>query len=53
MRQGGLAKRPDQSFVDLFNERHELYMRYADLVIPCDASNQEQVAEMIIAGSTR
>lgn len=48
----GLAKRPDQSFVDLFNERHELYMRYADLVIPCDDSRQEQVAEMIIAGSS-
>ena len=49
----GLAKRPDQSFVDLFNERHELYVRYADLVIPCDDSSQEQVADMIIAGSNR
>ena len=47
----GLAKRPDQSFVDLFNERHELYIRYADLVIPCNESSQEQVAETIIAGS--
>lgn len=48
----GLAKRPDQSFVDLFNERHELYIRYADIVIPCDDSSQELVAEKIIAESS-
>ncbi|MEE4166390.1 MAG: shikimate kinase [Desulfocapsaceae bacterium] len=44
----GLAKRPDQSFLDLFNERHELYNRYADIVIPCNERSQEEVAEMII-----
>lgn len=49
----GLAKRPEQSFLDLFNERHELYNRYADIVIPCDASSQEEVAETIIERSSR
>lgn len=47
----GLAKRPDQSFMDLFNERHELYNKYADITIASDHSSQEEVAEMIIAKS--
>ena len=47
----GLAKRPDQSFMDLFNERHELYNKYADITIPSDDSSQEEVAETIIAKS--
>lgn len=45
----GLAKRPDQSFADLFRERLELYTRYADLTIDSPGKNQEQVAEEIIA----
>jgi shikimate kinase len=47
----GLAKRPDQSFQDLFDERHELYNKYADIVIPSYGASQEEVAEMIIAKS--
>ena len=47
----GLAKRPDQSFMDLFTERHELYNKYADITIPSNDSSQEEVAEMIIAKS--
>jgi shikimate kinase len=47
----GLAKRPDQSFQDLFDERHELYIKYADIVIPSNQSSQEEVAEMIITKS--
>ena len=47
----GLAKRPDQSFQDLFDERHELYNKYADIVIPSYEASQEEVAEMIIAKS--
>ncbi len=47
----GLAKRPDQSFQDLFDERHELYNRYADIIIPSNDSSQEEVAEMIISKS--
>jgi shikimate kinase len=46
----GLAKRPDQSFHDLFTERYELYSRYADLTVTCSQLTQEQVcAEIILA----
>ncbi len=44
----GLAKRPDQSFADLFEERFALYMKYADLTIECLNLSQEQVCEIII-----
>jgi shikimate kinase len=44
----GLAKRPEQSFQDLFAERYELYMRYADLTITCSQLTQEQVCAEII-----
>lgn len=39
----GLAKRPDQSFQDLFEERHRLYTKYADITVDCSALSQEQV----------
>ncbi len=44
----GLAKRPDQSFQDLFDERFKLYNTYADIVVPCNETSQEEVAELII-----
>lgn len=44
----GLAKRPDQSFQDLFNERNELYSRYADITVDCSQLSQEQVCYDII-----
>lgn len=44
----GLAKRPEQSFLDLFNERLGLYQRYADITINCSELSQEQVCEKII-----
>lgn len=44
----GLAKRPDQSFRDLFNERHALYVQYADIIIDCNDSTQEQVCHDIL-----
>lgn len=47
----GLAKRPDQSFQDLFDERHELYNKYADITIPSNDRSQEEVAELIISKS--
>jgi len=43
----GIARAPDQSFADLFEERHVLYKKYADLTIDCDGLNQEQVSETI------
>lgn len=44
----GLAKRPDQSFQDLFNERLALYTRYADITVPCSQLSQEQVCSKIL-----
>lgn len=43
----GIARAPDQSFADLFEERHVLYERYADVTIDCEGLNQEQVSETI------
>jgi len=45
----GLAKRPDQTFQDLFNERRALYLRYADVIIESDNLTQERVCSDIIA----
>jgi len=45
----GLAKRPDQSFTELFTERSGLYATYADITIPCSRLTQEEVCVMIIA----
>lgn len=44
----GLAKRPDQSFQDLFDERLDLYTRYADITIASSTMNQEEVCAEII-----
>ena len=45
----GLAKRPDQSFRDLFEERTPLYRQYADIIINCDGRSHEEVCAKIIA----
>ncbi len=44
----GLAKRPDQSFADLFEERFALYTKYADVRIKCSDLTQEEVCAKII-----
>jgi shikimate kinase len=44
----GIAKRPDQSFADLFEERCALYRRYADITIACDALGHEAVCNAVI-----
>lgn len=44
----GLAKRPDQSFTDLFRERFVLYSNYADITIKCSGLTQEGVCAKII-----
>lgn len=43
----GIARAPEQSFADLFEERCVLYRRYADLTIDCEGLNQEEVSEAI------
>lgn len=45
----GLAKRSDQTFEDLFNERNALYHKYADLRIDCGSLSQEEICEIILA----
>ena len=44
----GIAKRPDQSFSDLFAERTALYEKYADLTVPCAGLSQEAVCDKIL-----
>ena len=44
----GIAKRPDQSFAELFEERFKLYTHYADITIPCVGLTQEAVSEQIV-----
>jgi len=46
--QRGIARRPDQSFADLFEERAVLYKRYADITINSDDMDQEQVCRTIV-----
>lgn len=43
----GIAKRADQSFEALFDERRVLYAKYADITIDCRSCTQEQVCERI------
>jgi shikimate kinase len=45
----GLAKRPDQSFRDLYEERTPLYRQYADITIDCEGLSHEEVCAKIIA----
>ncbi|NIB43571.1 shikimate kinase [Pseudomaricurvus alkylphenolicus] len=45
----GIAKRPDQSFESLFEERRALYQRYADIVVNCNGVTQEESLEQLLA----
>jgi shikimate kinase len=40
----GIARAPNQTFADLYEERFALYRRYADLTIDCADLDQEQVS---------
>jgi shikimate kinase len=44
----GLAKRPEQSLPELFDERFGLYTKHADITIKCENLTQEEVCERII-----
>jgi len=44
----GLAKRPDQSLDDLFEERYALYRKYADITIDCAGLTHEEVCAKIM-----
>jgi len=45
----GLAKRPEQSLADLFEERAVLYRRYADITLDASTPSQDLVAAQIAA----
>jgi shikimate kinase len=45
----GIARRPDQSFEELFAERMALYAKYAEIRIECAQMSQEDALERIIA----
>ncbi len=45
----GIARRPDQSFQDLFQERDLLYNKYADVVIDSVMGEQDQMVETIVS----
>lgn len=47
----GLAKRPEQSFAELYEERFPLYTRYADFTIQCAGLTHEEVCKQIIVRS--
>jgi shikimate kinase len=47
----GLAKRPDQSFEELFAERNALYRKYADVTVKCDGLTVEEVCARIMAAT--
>ncbi len=44
----GLAKRDDQSFEDLFEERSHLYDKYSDIRIDCRNLSQEDLCDLIL-----
>lgn len=44
----GLARRPGQSFAELYEERLALYARHAEITINCAAATQEAVCYKII-----
>lgn len=45
----GIARRPDQSFQELFKERDILYKKYADITIRSVKGNQDTMVEEIIS----
>ena len=44
----GLAKRPEQTLADLFEERGALYEKYADIRILCGGLSQDEVCERVL-----
>ena len=44
----GIARRPDQSFQDLFRERQQLYRHYAQYTIDCDKQSPNQIVQQIV-----
>lgn len=49
----GLAKRPEQSLADLYDERQALYRQFADVTINCSGLTQEAICEQIMHAIVR
>lgn len=49
----GISKRPDQTLEELFDERHALYRRHADVTIECDGLTQDDVCDRIVRIATQ
>lgn len=49
----GLARRPGQTFAELYRERSQLYTRYADIRLQGDGLTQEAVCERILEAVER
>ncbi len=47
--QRGIARRPDQSFAELFTERSALYRKFADIHLACANLTTQAVVEAIVA----
>lgn len=45
----GIARRPDQSFQELFDERCALYKKYADVIISCAECSAQDISDLIQA----
>jgi shikimate kinase len=45
----GIARRPEQSFADLFAERQLLYHQYADISIDCSNLSIDEVLQAVVA----
>jgi len=43
----GIAKSETQSFRQLYDERQILYTKYSEVIIDCNAMDQEEIAEII------
>ncbi len=48
----GIARRPEQSLEELFEERLVLYRKYSDITIACEGLSQEEVCVQIIERTT-
>jgi shikimate kinase len=44
----GIARREEQSFHDLYEERRPLYERYAEITVLCGTKNQDQVCDELM-----
>lgn len=45
----GIARRPDQSFQELFDERELLYNKYSDIVVESINGNQDEMVDEIVS----